>query len=209
MQPVACCALDVMQFALFILLAMASAALSHLWLGCAGCGHHTRARPPRCWQMSPNVPGNHSLLHHARYLPRLLARCNVHFTFYCLETTASSYPASASTCPHNFLIAAQVPSPGLRRASPALAPRLSASPTRRTLCVRVMATAGGGQRLVLWFRNDLRLHDNYIVHEAAQRVKRGEASEVCVCVSFQSVPGGLAGAWALDFRHVAANVAAV
>ncbi|KAG2435381.1 hypothetical protein HXX76_007453 [Chlamydomonas incerta] len=41
-----------------------------------------------------------------------------------------------------------------------------------------MATAGGGQRLVLWFRNDLRLHDNYIVHEAAQRVKRGEASEV-------------------------------
>ncbi|GLC48551.1 hypothetical protein PLESTB_000110200 [Pleodorina starrii] len=41
-----------------------------------------------------------------------------------------------------------------------------------------MATAGGGKRVVLWFRNDLRLHDNYIVHDAAQRVKRGEASEV-------------------------------
>ncbi|GIL83479.1 hypothetical protein Vretimale_11168 [Volvox reticuliferus] len=41
-----------------------------------------------------------------------------------------------------------------------------------------MATAGGGKRVVLWFRNDLRLHDNYIVHDAVQRVKRGEASEV-------------------------------
>lgn len=48
----------------------------------------------------------------------------------------------------------------------------------RSLCVRVMATAGGGKRVVLWFRNDLRLHDNYIVHDAAQRVKRGEYSEV-------------------------------
>nr|QIQ49259.1 DASH cryptochrome [Volvox carteri f. nagariensis] len=41
-----------------------------------------------------------------------------------------------------------------------------------------MAAAGCGKRVVLWFRNDLRLHDNYIVHDAVQRVKRGEASEV-------------------------------
>jgi hypothetical protein len=49
---------------------------------------------------------------------------------------------------------------------------------RRAISVRVMATAGSGKRVVLWFRNDLRLHDNYVVHDAAQRVKRGEASEV-------------------------------
>ena len=40
------------------------------------------------------------------------------------------------------------------------------------------AAAGSGSRLVLWFRNDLRLHDNVIVHEAAQRVKAGKADEV-------------------------------
>ena len=34
------------------------------------------------------------------------------------------------------------------------------------------------QRVVLWFRNDLRLTDNPTVHEAAQLVSRGLASEV-------------------------------
>ena len=45
----------------------------------------------------------------------------------------------------------------------------------------VMASGQGegtGSRVVLWFRNDLRLHDNAIVHEAAQRVKTGKATEV-------------------------------
>jgi len=32
--------------------------------------------------------------------------------------------------------------------------------------------------IVLWFRNDLRLHDNIIIHEAAQRVQSGIASQV-------------------------------
>ena len=44
-----------------------------------------------------------------------------------------------------------------------------------------MSSAGGGgapQRAVLWFRNDLRLHDNAIVAEAAQAVKNGKLSEV-------------------------------
>ena len=41
-----------------------------------------------------------------------------------------------------------------------------------------MAQSGGGSRAVLWFRNDLRLHDNAIVAEAAQRVKSGKISEV-------------------------------
>lgn len=43
-----------------------------------------------------------------------------------------------------------------------------------------MAQNGGGSggRAVLWFRNDLRLHDNAIVAEAAQRVKSGKVSEV-------------------------------
>ena len=39
-------------------------------------------------------------------------------------------------------------------------------------------SAGTGSRVVLWFRNDLRLQDNAIVHEAAQRVRSGKATEV-------------------------------
>lgn len=31
---------------------------------------------------------------------------------------------------------------------------------------------------MLWFRNDLRLHDNYIVHEAVNKIKSKEYSEV-------------------------------
>ncbi len=34
------------------------------------------------------------------------------------------------------------------------------------------------QRIILWFRNDLRLTDNPIVHEAAQLVRKSLASEV-------------------------------
>ena len=42
-----------------------------------------------------------------------------------------------------------------------------------------MATgAEAPSRTVLWFRNDLRVHDNAIVHEAAQRVKTGQSQEV-------------------------------
>lgn len=42
------------------------------------------------------------------------------------------------------------------------------------------AVAGGtGNRAVLWFRGtDLRLHDNPVVHEAAQRVAAGQVAEV-------------------------------
>jgi deoxyribodipyrimidine photolyase len=38
--------------------------------------------------------------------------------------------------------------------------------------------AAGGQRIVLWFRNDLRLHDNQIVHEAAQKIASKQYKEV-------------------------------
>jgi deoxyribodipyrimidine photo-lyase len=34
------------------------------------------------------------------------------------------------------------------------------------------------RRLIAWLRSDLRLHDNVVLHEAAQRVKKGEADEV-------------------------------
>jgi deoxyribodipyrimidine photolyase len=34
------------------------------------------------------------------------------------------------------------------------------------------------KRLVLWFRNDLRLKDNCIIHEAVKRVKSKEYDEV-------------------------------
>lgn len=38
--------------------------------------------------------------------------------------------------------------------------------------------SGGGKRAILWFRNDLRLHDNVIVAEAARRVQAGSVAEV-------------------------------
>jgi hypothetical protein len=38
--------------------------------------------------------------------------------------------------------------------------------------------AGGARRIVLFFRNDLRLRDNVIVHQAVQKVKAGEYDEV-------------------------------
>ena len=36
----------------------------------------------------------------------------------------------------------------------------------------------GGCRLLLWFRNDLRLHDNCILNEAAKRVETNEVKDV-------------------------------
>lgn len=38
--------------------------------------------------------------------------------------------------------------------------------------------AAASNRVVLWFRNDLRLHDNAIIHEAARKVQSGAAEEV-------------------------------
>ena len=37
-----------------------------------------------------------------------------------------------------------------------------------------------GQRVVIWFRNDLRLVDNAVVHQAAQLVQKKQASEVSI-----------------------------
>lgn len=37
---------------------------------------------------------------------------------------------------------------------------------------------GSKKRVVLWFRNDLRLHDNYIVNQAVQKVKSQQYNEV-------------------------------
>eukprot|EP00873_Tetraselmis_striata_P018999 jgi/Tetstr1/439263/TSEL_027705.t1 len=39
------------------------------------------------------------------------------------------------------------------------------------------STTGGGV-VVCWFRNDLRLHDNPIVHQAAEAIAKGQASAV-------------------------------
>lgn len=41
----------------------------------------------------------------------------------------------------------------------------------------VISAEMSGQRLVLWFRNDLRLTDNPMVHQAAQLVQTKQASE--------------------------------
>ena len=43
--------------------------------------------------------------------------------------------------------------------------------------------AAGGQRVVLWFRNDLRIHDNQIVHDAAQKVAAKDYKEVTAVLS--------------------------
>lgn len=36
-------------------------------------------------------------------------------------------------------------------------------------------------QVVLWFKNDLRLHDNYVVDRAQQLVKSGKAKQVNLC----------------------------
>eukprot|EP01026_Neomeris_dumetosa_P030046 TRINITY_DN2414_c0_g1_i14.p1 TRINITY_DN2414_c0_g1~~TRINITY_DN2414_c0_g1_i14.p1 ORF type:complete len:735 (-),score=48.41 TRINITY_DN2414_c0_g1_i14:262-2295(-) len=44
-----------------------------------------------------------------------------------------------------------------------------------------MASSDGSvncKRIILWFKNDLRLHDNYTIHEAVKAVKEGKTQEV-------------------------------
>ena len=48
----------------------------------------------------------------------------------------------------------------------------------RRICIAAMAKGSQSKRVVLWFRDDLRLHDNYTVASAAKMVKAGQASEV-------------------------------
>ena len=48
----------------------------------------------------------------------------------------------------------------------------------RLICIAAMAKGSQSKRVVLWFRDDLRLRDNYIVASAAKMVKAGQASEV-------------------------------
>jgi len=48
-------------------------------------------------------------------------------------------------------------------------------PTSRAQSNRITMAA---QRLVLWFRNDLRLHDNYIIAEAAKKLSSNRKLEV-------------------------------
>jgi len=53
---------------------------------------------------------------------------------------------------------------------------------RRSFKVTAMAvdsSAGAGKRrVVLWFRNDLRLHDNYCIEEAVRKVQSSAVEEV-------------------------------
>jgi deoxyribodipyrimidine photolyase len=39
-------------------------------------------------------------------------------------------------------------------------------------------SSGGPRRIVLWFRNDLRLRDNAVLHTAVQKIRSKEADEV-------------------------------
>jgi deoxyribodipyrimidine photo-lyase len=41
-----------------------------------------------------------------------------------------------------------------------------------------MGSPAGPRRIVLWFRNDLRLRDNAIVHTAVQKLQAKEFDEV-------------------------------
>lgn len=51
--------------------------------------------------------------------------------------------------------------------------------TATAVCSSVVPRGGNApRRIVLWFRNDLRLHDNAIVHESVRRIENGEASDV-------------------------------
>lgn len=45
---------------------------------------------------------------------------------------------------------------------------------------------GGNQRIILWFRNDLRIHDNVIVDEAVKRIRGGQAVEVLPVFCFDA-----------------------
>lgn len=49
-----------------------------------------------------------------------------------------------------------------------------------------MSQPGGPRRLVLWFRNDLRLHDNPMVSSALQKLKAKEVDDVSPCLSIHT-----------------------
>ena len=50
---------------------------------------------------------------------------------------------------------------------------------RKAVWVAAKSDSSGSMgQVVLWFKNDLRLHDNYVVDRAQQLVKSGKAKEV-------------------------------
>jgi len=53
----------------------------------------------------------------------------------------------------------------------------SGAVSRRSVS-QLQPTTMAAQRLVLWFRNDLRLHDNYIIAEAAKKMSSNRKLEV-------------------------------
>jgi hypothetical protein len=59
--------------------------------------------------------------------------------------------------------------------------------------------AAPGSAIVLWFKNDLRLHDNAIVHQAALHVQTGKAREVELSLLALSVWVLLPAAALIDF----------
>ncbi|CAG9466946.1 unnamed protein product [Pedinophyceae sp. YPF-701] len=59
------------------------------------------------------------------------------------------------------------------------APPLSQSPAAKRRCLALHAMAPPSvRRAVVWFRNDLRVHDNYALHEAAKLASAGRVGEV-------------------------------
>ena len=56
--------------------------------------------------------------------------------------------------------------------------------SRRTL----VCSASDMARVVLWFKNDLRVRDNYILDRAADLVAKGEAKEVTKILCFVQMP---------------------
>lgn len=80
------------------------------------------------------------------------------------------------------LCAAQAP----KQAAAAVSPSIAVRPISRQYCVTAAAgTAGsmsgspsGPRRIILWFRNDLRLRDNAIIHTAVQKLQAKEFDEV-------------------------------
>lgn len=76
----------------------------------------------------------------------------------------------SSACAETCFNTCSVNSSGRRQCIAAVAAISSTSTTT--------AAAAMSRRIILFFRNDLRLRDNVIVHEAVQRVQRGEYAEV-------------------------------
>lgn len=48
----------------------------------------------------------------------------------------------------------------------------------RRFSTGIVCSASDMARVVLWFKNDLRMHDNYVLNRAADLVANGQASEV-------------------------------